>query len=146
MDSIIFHVRKARDVIFNAFEEARVLDDNYVGNEHLLLALLRNENLPACQALRQMGILPDDIRSEIKRQGDRSMRINLNIQMTKAAIRTIDAAIEEAKLLDHKELTDEHILLGILREHDLLGAKVLYKLGAELNAARNIIRSNSASL
>src|SRR5579872_1167053 len=115
----------ARKAIFYAQEEAGRLGENYVSTEHLLLGLLRENNV-AVWTLDRLGVTIKRIRSEIERQVMRGDgRLGQDMQLTPRARRVIELAYDEARLLENKYIGTEHILLGIIREGEGLGGRVL---------------------
>ena len=137
----------ARKVVFYAQEEAGRLGENYVGAEHLLLGLLREDpsksgtNLDgpsvAVVVLEQLGVSLGRIRAEIERQVTRGDgRLGQHMQLTPRAKRVIDLAYDEARKLKHSHIGTEHLLLGLLRENDGTAFEVLTKFGVTLDAVR----------
>jgi hypothetical protein len=132
---------RARRVVFFAQEEAARLGENYVGSEHLLLGLVREDDSVACRILDRLGIPLGKIRSEIEKQVTKGQghQEGQDMQLTPRAKRVIDLAYEEARQLNHNYIGTEHLLLGLIREGDGLGARVLVKLGADLERTRAIV-------
>ena len=128
---------RARRVVFFAQEEAARLGENYVGTEHFLLGLVRESDSVAARILDRLGVLPEDVRADIQRQVKRGKgSLGQDIQLTPRAKRVIDLAYEEARQLNNNYIGTEHLLLGLIREGDGLAARVLVKLGADLEATR----------
>lgn len=131
---------RGRKVIIHAKEEAEKRQSDYLGTEHLLLAVLREDDgLPAA-ILKRMGITPEEVRMEIERnmpQGTNLMTFG-DIPFTPRAKRVLELAVEEARLLGHNYIGSEHILLGIIREEEGIGGKILRNFGANLLGARQL--------
>src|SRR5438105_9538855 len=128
---------RARRVVFFAQEEAARLGENYVGTEHLLLGLVRENDSVAARILDRLGVPLSRIRSDIERQVTRGHgNLGQDMQLTPRAKRVIDLAYEEARQLNNNYIGTEHLLLGLIREGDGLAARVLVKLGADLERTR----------
>ena len=128
---------RARRVVFFAQEEAARLGENYVGTEHLLLGLVRESDSVAARILDKLNIPLGRIRADIERQVTRGHgNLGQDMQLTPRAKRVIDLAYEEARQLNNNYIGTEHLLLGLIREGDGLAARVLVKLGADLERTR----------
>jgi ATP-dependent Clp protease ATP-binding subunit ClpC len=128
---------RARKVIFYAQEEAQRLGESQVSTEHLLLGLVRESDSVAARILDRMGVSLQRIRNEIERYATRSdARFGAEMQLTSRAKRVIDLAYDEARQLNNNYIGTEHLLLGLIREGEGLAARVLHKLGVELDRAR----------
>jgi ATP-dependent Clp protease ATP-binding subunit ClpC len=131
---------RGRKVIIYAKEEAEKRQNDYLGTEHLLLAILREDDgLPAA-ILKRMGITREEIRMEVQRnlpQGTDLMTFD-DIPFTPRAKKVLELAVEEARLLGHNYIGSEHILLGLIREEEGIGGKILRNLGANLLGARQL--------
>src|SRR5213596_3489170 len=128
---------RARRVVFFAQEEAARLGENYVGTEHLLLGMVRENDSVAARILDRLGVPLGRIRSDIEKQVTRGHgNVGQDMQLTPRAKRVIDLAYEEARQLNNNYIGTEHLLLGLIREGDGLGARVLVKLGADLERTR----------
>jgi hypothetical protein len=128
---------KTRRVIFFAQEEAASLGENYVGTEHLLLGIVREDDSTAARVLERLGISTVRVRQEVDRylaRGDG--RLGETMMLTPRAKRVIDCAYEEARLLNNNFVGTEHLLLGLVREDDGIASRVLTKLGATLESTR----------
>lgn len=137
---------RAKRVVFFAQEEAGRLGENYVSTEHLLLALVREQDCQAARVLARMGVRPAEVRSEIERlvtKGEQTP--GADMQLAPRAKRVIDLAYEEARRLGANYIGTEHILLGIVREGEGLAGRVLSKLGVDLEQARRIVEELQAS-
>src|SRR5690242_12907959 len=131
---------RARRVVFFAQEEAGRLGENYVSTEHLLLGLVRENDSVAAKILDRMGVSLGRIRSEIERQVVRGDgRLGQDMQLTPRAKRVIDLAYEEARQLNNNYIGTEHLLLGLIREGEGLAARILVKLGADIERTRKVI-------
>ncbi|MEK6537595.1 MAG: ATP-dependent Clp protease ATP-binding subunit [Nitrospirota bacterium] len=134
---------RGRKIIILAREEAEKHQNDYLGTEHLLLAILRDGEGAALLILKKMGLSPEQIRMEIERNlpaGGVTMTYG-EIPFTPRVKRVIEYAIEEAKLLGHNFISSEHLLLGLIREEDGIGGKILRSLGANLLTARQLTLS-----
>ncbi|GAB4587172.1 hypothetical protein Ntsu_50040 [Nocardia sp. IFM 10818] len=121
----------ARRVIVLAQEEARRLNHNYIGTEHLLLGLLHGDTV-ATRALTELGIDLDAVRSQVEDiigLGDKSM--DGHIPFTPRAKKVLELSLREAIALSHNYIGPEHILLAASREGEGVAAQVLVKLGAD---------------
>ena len=128
---------RARRVVVLAQEEARLLNHNYIGTEHVLLGLIHEGEGVAAKALGQMGISLEVVRhhvEEIIGQG-RSSPIG-HIPFTPRAKKVLELSLREALQLGHDYIGTEHILLGLIREGEGVAAEVLVKLGADLSSVR----------
>ncbi|MHB0998142.1 MAG: ATP-dependent Clp protease ATP-binding subunit [Armatimonadota bacterium] len=133
---------RARKVVFFAQEEAGRLGENFVTTEHLLLGLVRENDSVAARILERMGVSLNRIRSEVERQvtkGDG--RLGQDMQLTPRAKRVIDLAYDEARQLNNNYIGTEHLLLGLIREGEGLAARVLGKLGVDLERTRREVMS-----
>src|SRR5918999_1183723 len=131
---------RARRVVFFAQEEAARLGENYVGTEHLLLGLVRENDHTAARILDRLGVPLGRIRSDIERQVTRGHgNLGQDMQLTVPAKRVVDLAYEEARQLNNNYIGTEHLLLGLIGEGDGLAARVLVPLGAELKRVRAAI-------
>src|SRR5436305_12716294 len=122
---------RARRVVFFAQEEAARLGENYVGTEHLLLGLVRENDSVAARILDRLGVPLGRIRSDIEKQVSRGHgNLGQDMQLTPRAKRVIDLAYEVARQFSNDYIGTEHILLGLIREGDGLAARVLIKMDA----------------
>ncbi|MCE5200581.1 MAG: ATP-dependent Clp protease ATP-binding subunit [Armatimonadota bacterium] len=128
---------RARRVVFFAQEEAGRLGENYVSTEHLLLGLVRENDSVAARILDRMGVSLGRIRSDIERQVTRGDgRLGQDMQLTPRAKRVIDLAYDEARNLNNNYIGTEHLLLGLIREGEGMAARVLQRLGVDLERTR----------
>jgi ATP-dependent Clp protease ATP-binding subunit ClpA len=127
---------RARHSIVLAQEEARRLQHNYIGTEHILLGLLGEPGGLACRALEGFGMSLDGAREEVQAiVGSGSGKISGHIPFTPRAKKTLELALREALKLHHDYIGTEHILLGVIREADGVGARIL-KEHADLGEIR----------
>ena len=128
---------RARRVVVLAQEEARRLNHNYLGTEHLLLGLLRESGGVAARALESLGISLDAVRQQVEEIiGLGQQAPSGHIPFTKRAKKALELSLRESLQLNHNYIGTEHILLGLLHEGDGVAAQVLMKLGADLNQVR----------
>jgi ATP-dependent Clp protease ATP-binding subunit ClpA len=128
---------RARRVVVLAQDEARMLKHNYIGTEHILLGLLHEGKGVAAKALESLGISLDAVRQEVEEiigQGQHTP--SGHIPFTPRAKKVMELSLRESLQLGHKYIGTEHILLGLIREGDGVAARVLVKLGADLNRVR----------
>jgi hypothetical protein len=128
---------RARRIVFFAQEEAALRGENVVGTEHLLLGLVRENDTVAARILERTGLRSRQIRSDVERQmKPLSATPGTEMQLTPPAKRVINLAFEEARQLDDSYVGTEHLLLGLIREGESPAARVLLKLGADLDKTR----------
>ena len=128
---------RARRVVVLAQEEARRLDHNYIGTEHLLLGLIREADGVAAKALESLGIGLDAVRQQVEEIiGQGQQAPSGHIPFTPRAKKVLELSLREALQLGHNYIGTEHILLGLIREADGVAAQVLVRLGADLNRVR----------
>ncbi len=131
---------RGRKIIIYAKEEAERRNNDYLGTEHLLLAVLREEDSIPITMLKKMGLSMDEIRFEVERNlpvGSNLLTFG-DIPFTPRAKKVLELAIEEARLLGHNYIGSEHLLLGIIREDEGIAGKILRNLGANLLGARQL--------
>ncbi len=131
---------KARQVVVLAQEEARALEHNYIGTEHILLGLLREEEGLAARVLESLGITVEEVRAQVARivgQGDEVT--SGQIPFTPRAKKVLELSLREALSLGHNYIGTEHILLGLVRENEGVAAAILLDLGAGAEKIRNEI-------
>ncbi|MBN2177410.1 MAG: ATP-dependent Clp protease ATP-binding subunit [Demequinaceae bacterium] len=128
---------RARRVIVLAQEEARMLNHNYIGTEHLLLGLVREGEGVAAKALEAMDISLNGVREQVQEIiGEGSHAPSGHIPFTPRAKKVLEFSLREALQLGHNYIGTEHILLGLIREGEGVAAQVLGKLGADLGGVR----------
>jgi ATP-dependent Clp protease ATP-binding subunit ClpA len=128
---------RSRRVVVLAQEEARVLNHNYIGPEHILLGLVHEGEGVAAKALTELGVSLHAVREQIEEligRGQQGMRGH--IPFTPRAKRVLELSLREALQLGHNYIGTEHILLGILREGENVAAQVLVRMGTDLNRVR----------
>jgi ATP-dependent Clp protease ATP-binding subunit ClpC len=131
---------RARRVVVLAQEEARFLNHNYIGTEHILLGLLNEGEGIAAQALESLDIDLASVRDEVVKiigQGQQSP--SGHIPFTPRAKKVLELSLREALQLGHNYIGTEHILLGLIREGEGVAAQVLQQLGAELQKVRQTV-------
>ena len=128
---------RARRVVVLAQEEARLLNHNYIGTEHILLGLIHEGEGVAAQALESLKISLDSVRKEVESIiGQGGSTPSGHIPFTPRAKKILELSLREALKLKHNYIGTEHILLGLLREGEGVAAQVLVKLGAGLPRVR----------
>jgi ATP-dependent Clp protease ATP-binding subunit ClpA len=128
---------RARRVIVLAQEEARLLDHDYIGTEHILLGLIREREGVAAQALESLGISLEAVRAEVEQVIGRGQTTpGPQIPFTPRSKKVLELSLREARSLGHDYIGTEHILLGLIREGEGVAAQVLVKLGADLARTR----------
>jgi hypothetical protein len=128
---------RARRVVVLAQEEARLLDHNYIGTEHILLGLIHEGEGVAAKALESLGISLDAVRQQVEEIiGQGQQAPSGHIPFTPRAKKVLELSLREALQLGHEYIGTEHILLGLIREGDGVAAQVLVQLGADLDRVR----------
>ena len=128
---------RARRVVVLAQEEARMLNHNYIGTEHILLGLIHEGEGVAAKALESLGISLEAVRSQVEEIiGQGQQAPSGHIPFTPRAKKVLELSLREALQLGHNYIGTEHILLGLIREGEGVAAQVLVKLGADLNRVR----------
>jgi ATP-dependent Clp protease ATP-binding subunit ClpA len=128
---------RARRVVVLAQEEARLLNHNYVGTEHLLLGLAHEGQGVAATALASLGIPLEAIRAQVEESIGQGQRAPTgHIPFTPQAKTVLELSLREAKQLGHDYIGTEHLLLGLVREGEGVAAQVLVELGADLSRVR----------
>ena len=131
---------RARRVVVLAQEEARLLNHNYIGTEHILLGLIHEGEGVAARALESMGISLESVRSQVVEIiGQGSQAPSGHIPFTPRAKKVLELSLREALQLGHNYIGTEHILLGLIREGEGVAAQVLQQLGAELHKVRQTV-------
>jgi excisionase family DNA binding protein len=129
--------KRARSVLQLAQEEAQRLQHNYIGTEHLLLGLVREGEGIGAQVLKGLGVELEAVSDKIEfiiGHGDHEVRGE--VPLTPRAKKVIELAVDEALRLNHRFIGTEHLLLGLIREGEGIGARVLRDLGVDLGEAR----------
>jgi len=128
---------RARRVVVLAQEEARMLNHNYIGTEHILLGLIHEGEGVAAKALESMSISLEAVREQVTEIIGRGQTAPAgHIPFTPRAKKVLELSLREALQLGHNYIGTEHILLGLIREGEGVAAQVLQKLGADLNKVR----------
>jgi ATP-dependent Clp protease ATP-binding subunit ClpC len=128
---------RARRVVVLAQEEARMLNHNYIGTEHILLGLIHEGDGVAAKALESLGISLQAVRQQVEEIiGPGQQAPSGHIPFTPPAKGALELAQREADALGHNYIGTEHILLGLIRGGGGVAAQVLVKLGADLNRVR----------
>src|SRR5947207_11937388 len=128
---------RARRVVVLAQEEARMLNHNYIGTEHILLGLIHEGEGVAAKALESLGISLEAVRQQVEEIiGQGQQAPSGHIPFTPRAKKVLELSLREALQLGHNYLGTEHILLGLIREGEGVAAQVLVKLGADLSRVR----------
>ncbi len=129
--------KRARRVLTLAQEEAQRLNHNYIGTEHLLLGLVREENGVAVRVLKELNIDLKQIRERVERTVGRGQRAMYGkLSLTPRTKRVIELAVDEARRLGHHYIGTEHLLLGLIREGEGVAVDVLRSLGVSLDKVR----------
>ncbi|HET9563322.1 MAG TPA: ATP-dependent Clp protease ATP-binding subunit, partial [Mycobacterium sp.] len=124
-------------VVVLAQEEARMLNHNYIGTEHILLGLIHEGEGVAAKSLESLGISLEGVRSQVEEIiGQGQQAPSGHIPFTPRAKKVLELSLREALQLGHNYIGTEHILLGLIREGEGVAAQVLVKLGAELTRVR----------
>jgi len=124
-------------VVVLAQEEARMLNHNYIGTEHILLGLIHEGEGVAAKALESLGISLEAVRQQVEEIiGQGQQAPSGHIPFTPRAKKVLELSLREALQLGHNYIGTEHILLGLIREGEGVAAQVLVKLGADLNRVR----------
>lgn len=114
-----------------------MLDHNYIGTEHLLLGLINEGDGVAAKALESSGVTLESVRPQVEEiigQGQQSP--SSDIPLTPRANKVLEFSLREARMLGHNYIGPQHILLGLIREGEGVGAQVLAKLGLDLDRVR----------
>ena len=138
-DKLDRFTKHARQVLQIAQEEALRLNHNYVGTEHLLLGLAKEENGLASRVLREVGATPAEVFRQVERMAPRNPRPPFGKPtLTPRTKRVIELAVEEARQMGHPYIGTEHLLLGLVREDEGIAAEVLRSVGASLSKVREL--------
>jgi KAP family P-loop domain/AAA lid domain/Clp amino terminal domain, pathogenicity island component len=138
---------RARQVVVLSEEEARSLNQDHIGTEHILLALIREGHGVAAQALGSLGISLDAVRTQVEEANEPGQHADgiaepgqyppsQHLQFTPRAQKVLELSLREALVLGHDYIGTEHILLGLIREAESAAAQVLARLGADLDQVR----------
>ncbi len=136
-DNLDRFTKHARQVLQLAQEEAVRLNHNYIGTEHLLLGLVREENGLASRVLRALGATPAEVSRAVERMAPRNPRPPFGKPtLTPRTKHVIELAVEEARKLSHPYIGTEHLLLGLIQEGEGIAAEVLRSLGIAFDKVR----------
>ncbi len=131
---------QARRVLSLAQEEALHLNHNYIGTEHLLLGLVDLDDSTAVQILKSLNVKIQKVRIQVGMIiGHKDRPVVGEVGLTPRAKKVMELAVDEARRLNHRQISTEHILLGLIREGDGIAAKVLESVGVNLERVRNAI-------
>jgi ATP-dependent Clp protease ATP-binding subunit ClpC len=133
---------RARQVVVLAQDEARMLNHNYIGTEHILLGLIHEGEGVAAKALESLGISLEAVRQQVEEIiGQGQQAPSGHIPFTPRAKKVLELSLREALQLGHNYIGTEHILLGLIREGEGVAAQVLLRLGADLDrVSQQVIR------
>jgi ATP-dependent Clp protease ATP-binding subunit ClpC len=138
---------RARQVVVLAQDEARALKHNYIGTEHILLGLLREEEGLAARVLESLDITVEEVRAQVARivgQGDEVT--TGQIPFTPRAKKVLDLSLREALSLGHNHIGTEHILLGLARENEGVAAQILLDFGVDAETIRKEMKRRLSGL
>jgi ATP-dependent Clp protease ATP-binding subunit ClpC len=131
---------RARYVVVLAQEEARWLNHNYIGTEHILLGLIHEADGVAAKALESLSISLEAVRRQVEEiVGQGEAAPTGHIPFTSRAKKVLEQSFREALQLGHNYIGTEHILLGLIREGEGVGPQILQKLGADMNRVRQTV-------
>ena len=131
---------RARQVVVLAQDEARALKHNYIGTEHILLGLLREEEGLAARVLESLDITVERVRAQVVRiVGSGEEVTSGQIPFTPRAKKVLELGLREALSLGHNYIGSEHILLGIARENEGVAARMLLDAGVDADAIRDAV-------
>jgi ATP-dependent Clp protease ATP-binding subunit ClpC len=132
---------RAKRILSLAQEEARRLGHDYIGSEHILLGLLREGEGMACEVLTQLGYNLENIKVEVEKQIPKGTGVPTigNAPFTPHAKRVLEMAVDEARGLNHNYVGTEHLLLGLIREGESVGSRILLNMGLDLKKTRSMV-------
>jgi ATP-dependent Clp protease ATP-binding subunit ClpA len=131
---------RAREAVVLAQDEARHLRHNYIGTEHILLGLLREEEGLAARVLESLDITLEEVRSQVTRVvGEGDEVATGQIPFTPRAKKVLELSLKEALALNHNYIGTEHILLGVVRENQGVAARILSDLDADSDKIRGAV-------
>jgi ATP-dependent Clp protease ATP-binding subunit ClpC len=129
---------RARQVVVLAQDEARALKHNYIGTEHILLGLLREEEGLAARVLESLEITVEEVRGAVAQVIGQGEEVTMGqIPFTPRAKKVLELSLKEALAMNHNYIGTEHILLGLVRENEGVAARILAQLGAPADVVRN---------
>jgi ATP-dependent Clp protease ATP-binding subunit ClpA len=128
---------RARQVVVLAQDEARGLRHNYIGTEHVLLGLLREDEGLAARVLESLGITVEQVRAQVARIVGLGDEVTSGqIPFTPRAKKVLDLSLREALSMGHNYIGTEHVLLGLVRENEGVAARILLDFGADSERIR----------
>ena len=131
---------RARQVVVLAQDESRELRHNYIGTEHILLGLFREEEGLAARALESLDVTVEEVRAQVVRiVGPGDEQVSGQIPFTPRAKKVLELALREALVLGDNYIGTEHVLLGLVRENEGLAARILLDFDADAETIRNEI-------
>ena len=131
---------RARQVVVLAQDEARALRHNYIGTEHLLLGLLREEEGLAAGVLEALEVSLEEVRAEVARIIGSGEEVTTGmIPFTPRGKKVLELALREALSLGHNHIGTEHILLGLAREGEGVAMRILLEFDADADKIRNAV-------
>jgi ATP-dependent Clp protease ATP-binding subunit ClpC len=129
---------RARQVVVLAQDEAHLLKHNYIGTEHILLGLLREEEGLAARVLESLEIKVEEVRGAIAQVIGRGDEVTMGqIPFTPRAKKVLELSLKEALAMNHNYIGTEHVLLGLVRENEGVASRILAQLGAPADVIRN---------
>ena len=128
-DNMERFTQRARRVLSLAHEEAERMHHNYIGTEHLLLGLIREEGGVAGRVLRELGLDPTRVKEMVERLSGTGRYSGGRIELAPGTEQVLQLAIEEARRMGHHYIGTEHLLLGLVRQGEGVGIEVLRRLG-----------------
>ena len=133
--------KRARQSFSTAQDEARRMNHGYIGSEHLLLGLMREEESIASHVLKDLGLSVNQVRRAVERIVGRGERMPASLQLADQTKRVIQLAIEESERLGHQDIGTEHLLLALVRTPDSMATAVLQSLSVNVEAVRRRVNS-----
>jgi ATP-dependent Clp protease ATP-binding subunit ClpC len=134
------YTERARQVVVLAQDEARAFNHNYIGTEHILLGLLREEEGLACQVLESLDIKIEEVRAQVARiVGQGHETSTGQIPFTPRGKKVLELAMREALSLGHNYIGTEHILLGLARENEGVAARISLDFDVDAEKIRNAV-------
>jgi ATP-dependent Clp protease ATP-binding subunit ClpC len=129
---------RARQVVVLAQDEARLLKHNYIGTEHILLGLLREEEGLAARVLESLEITIEEVRGAVAQLIGQGDEVTMGqIPFTPRAKKVLEFSLKEALAMNHNYIGTEHVLLGLVRENEGVASRILAQLDAPAEVVRN---------
>jgi ATP-dependent Clp protease ATP-binding subunit ClpC len=132
----------ARSAVVCANDEARMLNHDYVGTEHILLGLLREEEGLAARILGSIGVTLEEVRADVIRVigvGDDGVGSDDSVRFTSRAKRALDVALRESHDLGAELVGTEHLLLGLIDDDECVAARILLQYRADPESVRDAL-------